>query len=377
MARFFDIIFLPMTENDLPKSGRLLVFLVFFTVLFGLIILASAGIVDGKEKFDSSYYYVINQILNGLIPGVILFYLLSKIDYKYWKKLALPILVGAVFLVILVFVPGVGLALKGAHRWVSVGPISFQPSEFLKLALIIYLAAWFSGRGKKSRKGAYALIPFLLILGFVALLLVLQPDFGTLGLVMAIAMAIYFFSGAKTKHILILILIGGILVGSLAFLSPYRFDRIKTFLNPDQDVLGSSYHIRQALIGIGSGGIFGVGFGASQQKANFLPEPVGDSIFAVLVEELGLVGGLLLISLFIAILITLIYISRQSRDEFGHLFALGIGVWVAGQAFINIAAITGLIPLTGLPLPLVSFGSSSMVAILAGLGIATNISRQS
>ncbi|MFH1769416.1 MAG: FtsW/RodA/SpoVE family cell cycle protein [Parcubacteria group bacterium] len=216
-----------------------------------------------------------------------------------------------------------------------------------------------------------------MILAFVGVLLLLQPDFGTLGLIVIIAVSVYFFSGAPAKHLLILFVIFGIALGSLAFVSPYRFNRIKTFLDPTTDTLGSSYHINQALITIGSGGVWGVGYGNSQQKISHLPEPVGDSIFAVLVEEFGFVGGISLILMFLVLLGLLIHIARKSRDDFGRLFVLGMAVWVVGQAFINIGAISGLVPLTGLPLPFISFGSSSLVSILAGMGIATSVSRYS
>lgn len=360
---------------QLTRTGKTLTIVIFILVIFGLAVLSSAGIVEGQKRFGSAYYYLIHQILYGLLPGLALFYFFSKINYRRWRTLALPILILAIGLLVLVFVPGIGYGLKGAQRWVHFRSLTFQPSEFLKLALIIYLAAWFGERSSHGHGNAYSLAPFFLILGFVGLLLIMQPDMGTLGLITLIAISMYFFAGFKLTHFLVLILILGILLGALSFIEPYRFDRIKAFFNPAADKQGTSYHINQALLGIGSGGLFGLGFGQSRQKFNYLPEPVGDSIFAIIVEELGFVGAVFLLGLFVIMAFLMIRVARGASNEFGRLMALGIMVWVIGQATINISAISGLIPLTGIPLPFISFGSSSLVAILAGLGIVINISK--
>lgn len=346
-------------------------------IVLGLVMLASAGIVEGQKKFGSSYYFLIHQLFYGLLPGLALFFIASRIRTSTWKKLSFPILLCAIALLILVFVPGFGFGLKGASRWMHVGPISIQPAEFLKLALILYLAAWFSSRNSHSgTSNAYALVPFFLVLGFIAILLVKQPDFGTLGIILLISVGLYFFSGAKLIHFFALMIIFALLIGSLSVLAPYRFNRIKAFLNPQEDKQGTSYHINQALIGIGSGGVFGLGLGKSKQKLNYLPEPVGDSIFAIIVEELGLVGGIAFIALFVALAAALLMIAKNAPDPFSKLFVLGVCLWVTIQAFINIGAITGLMPLTGVPLPFVSFGSSSFVSLLSAMGIVSGIARK-
>ncbi len=346
--------------------------MVGFFVILGLIILSSAGIIEGQKKFGSGYYYLMSQFTHGVLPGIILFFLCLKIPYKYWKKFALPLLLFSVALLVAVFLPHIGLGLKGANRWIQVMGISFQPSEFLKISLILYLAAWFSNR-ESAAHSIETIIPLMLVLGFIGLLLVLQPDFGTLGIVIIIAMGVYFFAGAKLLHLCAIIAFFLLALVVLSFISPYRFDRIKAFVDPAADRQGVSYHINQALLGIGSGGFMGLGFGKSLQKQNYLPEPVGDSIFAVIVEELGFVGAAVLIGLFAALTLTLIAIARSTSDPFGQLITLGVGVWIFGQALINIAAISGIIPLTGLPLPFISFGSSALVALLASLGIVANI----
>ena len=356
-----------------PGLGKTLIVLVFLLVVFGLVMLSSAGVIEGQKKFNSPYYFFRHQLLFGVLPGLILFFTVAKIHYKWWRKLAMPILIIAIALMVLVFLPQFGITIKGARRWVDFGFITLQPSEFLKLALIVYLAAWF-GQRQSVGHWSYSLVPFFLVLGFVALLLIMQPDIKTLALVTLIALATYFFAGAKLTHILIMSLIVLIVIGVLSF-APYRLNRIKAYLNPEADKQGVSYHVNQALIGIGSGGLWGAGFGQSKQKINYLPEPVGDSIFVVIIEELGFVGGVMVLTLFIMLVLVLVAIATHSPDQFGRLFALGLAVWIFAQIFVNIGAIMGLIPLTGVPLPFFSYGSSSLIALLTGLGMAKNISR--
>lgn len=361
----------------MSKSGKMLTILTFLLVIFGLVMLSSAGIVEGHNKFGSPSYFLVHQLLYGALPGAALFLLFSRVNYRFWRKIALPLLIVVTGLLVLVFVPGIGYGFRGAQRWVGFKFFSFQPSEFLKLSLIIYLAAWFGRYEGRINVGLRSIAPFFLVFGFAGLLLLLQPDMGTLILVALIAASVYFFAGARLAHFLSLILIIAILISIFSVLEPYRFARLKAFLNPDTDKQGATYHINQALLGIGSGGIFGLGFGQSQQKINYLPEPVGDSIFAIIVEELGFVGAVVLLSLFLSLALVLISIAGGVHNQFGKLLVLGIMTWITGQALINISAITGLIPLTGIPLPFISFGSSSLVTVMAGLGIAVNVSRHS
>lgn len=356
--------------------ARRLFWVVLIMLAFGLVMLSSAGLVDGQRKFGSPYYYVEHQFLFGVLPGITLMFLLSRIDYRVWKKFSWLVLFGALVLMILVFVPGVGVELNNAKSWLSIGGYTFQPVEFLKLALVIYFAAWFGGREDRIRNWTYGIIPFFLIVGFIGFLLVLQPDFGTLGIVTAIALGVYFIAGVSLKDLLALMLLGGVIIGGLIFLEPYRLNRIKAFLNPGIDPRGISYQLNQSLIAIGSGGIFGVGFGKSTQKFGFLPEPVGDSIFAIIGEELGLVGMVGTIGLFFTLSFFLMNIAKNAPDSFGKLFVMGIATWIIVQAFVNISAVSGIGPLTGIPLPFISFGGTALVALLAGLGIVFNIARR-
>lgn len=345
-------------------------------LVFGLIVLSSAGIVDGQKKFDSSYYYLFNQIIKGVLPGLLLFFIFSKIDYKKLKSVSFLGLIGAIILSALVFFPGLGLGLKGASRWVVIGGFSFQPSEILKLSLVVYLSAWFAGQDQRIKQSIGRIAPFLIVLGLVAFMLLKQPDTGTLLVTGIIAIGLYFVSGAEWSHFFGVVGVMAALVLIVALFRPYQMERIKTFLNPSADPQGSSYQLNQSLIAIGSGGIFGVGYGQSTQKLGFLPEVVNDSIFAIIVEELGIVGGLVTIGLFVWLFWALVSISKNCTNRFGSLLAMGMGFWVIGQAFLNIAAISGLAPLTGVPLPLISYGGTATMALLAGMGIVNNVAKE-
>lgn len=345
-------------------------------IVFGLIVLSSAGIIEGEKKFGSSYHYLNKQILYGVLPGIFLFFLFSKIDYKFWKKISLLVLFGSLLLMVLVFIPDIGIGLKGANRWISIGGISFQPSEILKLSMVIYLAAWFGSRDERIKSWSYSSAPFFVVISFIGLLLAMQPDVGTLAIVVLIALGIYFTAGSSMKHIFVVIAIFLVALAGLIFTSPYRLNRIKTFFDPSIDPRGISYQLNQSLIAIGSGGIFGNGFGESTQKFGFLPEVVNDSIFAILAEELGFIGSMALVGMFLFLSHTLVLIAKKTSDKFGRLFVIGISTWIIGQAFINIAAVSGLAPLTGVPLPFISHGGTAIMALMAGLGIVSNIAKK-
>ncbi len=219
----------------MSRSGKTLTILVFVLIVFGLVMLSSAGVVEGQKRFGSPYYYLSHQFLYGVLPGIALFFIFSKINYKFWKKISLPLLICVLGLMVLVFVPGVGFGLKGAQRWINLRFLTFQPSELLKFTLVVYLAAWFGRKESRLEGGPQAMIPFLLVLGFVGLLLLLQPDMGTLILVTSIAISMFFFAGARFSHFAILILVLALLIGALSIVEPYRLDRLKSFINPSAD----------------------------------------------------------------------------------------------------------------------------------------------
>jgi len=352
--------------------------IVLILIVFGLVVLSSAGIVDSQKKFGSPYYYLIHQLLYGILPGLVLMFIFSLIDYRFWKKISLLILIGSLALMIMIFMPTFGHGLKGATRWISFGIFSFQPAEILKLSLIIYLAAWFGNRDERTKKWSYGVLPFLIVLSFVALLLFLQPDIGTLIVVSFISLGVYFLAGPSYKQFIGILFVLFLGLSAIIVVEPYRFERLKSFWDPSVDPRGSSYQINQSLISIGSGGLFGVGYNNSSQKqGGFLPEVIGDSIFAIIAEELGLVGSVFTVGLFGVLCFFLTSIAKGVSDKFGSLLVMGINIWIISQAFVNIAAISGLVPLTGIPLPFISYGGTAVAVLLSGMGIVFNVAKKS
>lgn len=357
------------------KPDKALLITIFILLGFGLMILSSASTEVSREHFDKPYHYFFHQLLYGLGIGLILFFLVQKIHYKLWKKMAVFILAFSIVVLSLVFVSGLGFGYGGAKRWISLGFISLQPSELLKLSFIIYLAAWLEKRRTEVKTFSQSTLPFLIIIGIISALIVAQPDIGTLGVIIITGIIIFFLAGANIGHIFLIILGGLSFLFTLIKLAPYRMNRLLVFLNPEIDPQGIGYQIKQALLAIGSGGIFGLGLTHSRQKYNYLPSPASDSIFAITAEELGFIGASILILIFLVLAIRGFKIAKNSPDRFAQLTAAGITSWFIVQAFINIGAITGLIPLTGLTLPFISYGASSMVVSLIGAGILINISK--
>jgi len=350
------------------KPDWIAIGIIIILCCFGLLMVYDSSVVIAIRDFGNQYYYLQEQ-LKWVIIGIGLFFVTSFIDYRWYKKIAFPVLVLTIALLLVVFIPGIGIRALGAKRWINLGFTVLQPAELAKLTLVIYLSAWFSSR-EKGRIGA-----FLLLMGMVGGLILLEPDLGTTVIISLIAISLYFFSGAPLQQFLILIPIFLTGVLGLALTSPYRFRRLTTFLNPENDPLGASYHIRQAIIALGSGGLFGLGIGQSRQKYEYLPEANTDSIFAIIGEEVGFVGAVVLIGLFALLVWRGFRIARMTEDPFGRLLALGITCWIGFQVIMNIAAMVALIPLTGIPLPLLSYGGSSLIVLMAGLGILMNISR--
>lgn len=358
------------------KPDYILIITILSLVVFGLIMLSSASAVLSYEKFGHNYYYFSHQLLFGVVFGLIGFIIASKIDYHYWRKLASFLLLITLVLLILVFIPGFSYEYGGARRWINIGPLTFQPTEVAKLTFLLYLATWLEKRRKGIHDFQSGFLPFITILGIVGLLIVLQPDIGTLSIIILSAIIVYFVAGAKLPHLALLGAGGTALFFILIKMAPYRMARLTVFLNPEIDPHGIGYQINQALLAIGSGGLFGRGLGKSVQKYNYLPEVAGDSIFAVIAEELGFIRVLILITLFLILAIRGFAIAKRAPDLYGRLVASGIVSWVSFQAFINISAIVGLIPLTGLPLPFISYGGSALLFTLIAMGVLINVSKQ-
>lgn len=351
--------------------------LVAVLIVFGLVMLSSAGSVLGYQRFGDSNYFLKKQAVSVVI-GFFAFIIMLRIDYHRWRALAVPMMIATVALLILVFVPGIGPTLLGAKRWINLGVTLFQPSELAKLTFLFYLAAWFEQRDHALGNLRQGMMPFLLTLGLVAGLVLLQPDLGTTIIIVLMSVTVYFVAGGSLKHLAAMGGLGGLLLLIIVKLEPYRAKRLTVFLNPDVDPTGQgiSYHIRQAWIAIGSGGLFGLGLGRSQQKFNYLPEPAGDSIFAVTAEELGFVFVIFFILAWLGLTLRGLRIARSAPDRFGQLVAIGITTWLGLQAFMNIGALSGVLPLTGIPLPFMSHGGSAMIISMAAVGVMMNISRQ-
>lgn len=341
----------------------------------GLLILASASMVLAQKKFGMLGYYAVKQFASGAVLGAGFLFLTSKINYRFWKKLALPIMIISFALLAAIFLPKLGLSFGGARRWLKIGPLAFQPSEILKLSFVIYLASWLDARRLQIASVSYGLMPFSIMLSVVGVFLVMQPDFGTLGIIVVTSGLMYFLGGGRISQITTILLLGVILAYLLIQIAPYRMARVTVFLNPEMDPKGIGYHINQASIAIGTGGFTGLGFGRSVQKYNYLPEPMGDSVFAVFAEEMGFLGVMALSGLFCFLFWRGMIIAKNAPDTFGRLLAGGISIGIITQTFINMAAISGLMPLTGIPLPFVSYGGTSMAVTLAGMGILLNISK--
>lgn len=354
---------------------RHLLYLTLGLFLAGLLILTSASLTLSYKNFGSIGGYAVRQLLYGGGVGLLAMAITSRVPYRAWRKWALPLLLLSFVLLALLFVPQLGFSAGGARRWLRLGPILFQPSEALKLAFIIYLASWLDARRREVASVSYGMIPFVIMLSVVGVFLIMQPDMGSLFVVMITAGLLYFLGGGKKSQVVTLVLLGIAMFYLLIQLAPYRFDRIQVFFNPGLDPQGKGYQITQASIAIGSGGFFGLGFGKGLQKYQYLPEPMGDSIFAIFVEEMGFLGAAGLIGLFFLLFAKGCSVAKNAPDIFGKLLAAGITIGIMTQAFVNMAAISGLLPLTGIPLPFVSYGGTSLAVTLASMGIVMNVSR--
>ncbi len=320
------------------------------------------------NDFGDKYHFVKDQITWFSI-GLCSMTVVSFINYKKYYYLSLPFLILTIIFLAAVFIPGISIKAYGARRWLGFGFFNFQPAELAKLSLIIYLSAWFSNR-EKGR-----LVSFLLLISLIVGLVIMEPDLGTAVIMVMISIVIYFLSGAPIwQFVLIVPAIVLSLIG-LAVSSPYRLRRLTTFFDPNSDPLGASYHIRQILIALGSGGLFGIGLGASKQKYQYLPEATTDSIFAIIGEEFGFIGAVILIIMFMIFLYRILRIVKRAPDRQSYLLASGIFVLFASQILINLSAIVALLPLTGVPLPFISYGGSNLIISLIAVGILLNISK--
>lgn len=362
-------------RNKTNPPDYIFLSLIGILTLFGLIALASASAVVSYEKFGSSFYLVRHQLIFGLLPGLILFFIALRIPYTVWRKLAVPFLIIIIALLVLVLIPGVGQKFGGSRSWFTIGTVSFQPSEFAKLGLILYLAAWFEAKREVVKDFRATFVPFSILVGVIGLLIILQPDIGTLAVLGAAVLFLAFVAGVRLAHLSGALGAGVLLFLTLIKIAPYRTARLASFIHPELDPQGIGYHINQALLAVGSGGLFGQGFGQSRQKFRYLPEVTGDSIFPVMAEELGFIASAGFIILIAALLWRMFRLADRAPDYFSRFAIMGIAGWLGIQSFVNIGSTIGVLPLTGLPLPFVSYGGTALAAALAGAGIVGSISR--
>ncbi len=356
-----------MKRIQISLASRLVI-MTFVLLGFGLIMIYSASVAEGARDFGNKWYFVLLQ-LKWAGVGLFGMFIFSRINPSFWQKMAPYMIMLGLFLLLLVIIPGIGTKVQGARRWLVLPFVTLQPSELIKFIEVVYLSSWLTMR-------KITLAQFGFFVALVAGLIMLQPDMGTTLVATLIAVTMYFLSGYPVKHLLY-IGAAGLIFGSIMIVAePYRLNRVKTFIDPLHDQEGSSYHIRQVLLSLGSGGVSGLGIGRSRQKYAYLPEATTDSIFAVVGEELGFIGGVGLILAFLYYLSLIFKVATAEHDKFASTLAGGVGAWIGLQVCLNLAAMVALTPLTGVPLPLVSYGGSALVTMLGGVGLVLSVARR-
>jgi cell division protein FtsW len=341
--------------------------------LIGFMVLLSASFIIGKENFNDPYHYLKHQLLFGGLLGTIGFFIASTVNYHFWEKFSLPLVILGIIGMIIVFTP-LGMELNGARRWINIGGITFQPSEFFKLVAIIYFSAWISKKGKKVNSWSEGYIPILVMLGVVFTLFFLQKSTSTTIITIFSLGVIYFLSKVKMRFVFASVFLVALVMSVFILFGGHQMPRVLSYLGIGSQPESRDYHINQSLIAIGSGGITGVGYNNAVSKYNFLPEPMGDSIFAVIAQEFGFLGSSFIIGFYILIFLRGMRIGMNSPDKFAQLLTIGIIVMVTFQAFVNIASMCKLMPLTGQPLPFLSYGGTNLAVLLTSMGIIVNIS---
>jgi cell division protein FtsW len=363
--------------SKIAGVDRSLLYATAALILIGLAVLASASAPIGFNRFGDSGFFIKRQIFQGLIPGLIAMFIGYKLPLNFWKDKAVLLLGISVILLIMVYIPGIGAELGTfARRWISIGGFTFQPSEIVKMTFLFYLAAWLASRGKDASDFSEGFLPFIGIITVIGGLIYFQPDLGTVGILLMMSFVVYFVAGARMTHLFGLGALGALFLFVAIKMAPYRAERLMTFLHPELDPQGIGYQVNQSLLAIGSGGFFGRGYGHSVQKFAYLPETIGDSIFAVMAEELGF----LLTTAFLALLVFWLWrgtvVAENAKDDFAKFLGIGIVAWIGIQAMVNIGASTALLPLTGAPLPFVSYGGTSLSMVLFACGVLFRVSKE-
>jgi len=350
---------------------------IFLLLTIGIIMVFSSSYVMAYKWYDDSFYFFTKQAFSAIVAVIVLF-ITMKIDYRHWRKFAIPILILSIFLLVMIYFPGIARNVRGARRWINIGPIPFQPSELAKVALILYIADCLTRKKEKDISSfIWGVLPVFIVTVFIFLLVFSQPDFSTAIVIMGCSFIMLFIGGSQITQLFALIVFlipPGVL---LALGKDYRRVRLLSFLNPWEDPLNSGFHIIQSLLALGSGGLTGVGIAESRQKFFYLPDQHTDFIFSIIGEELGFIGAFSIVLLFIIFLWRGFLISFRARDNYGLLLAAGITSLIVLQAIINISVVTKLIPTTGITLPFISYGGSSLIVNMFCCGILLNISMNS
>jgi len=345
-------------------------------VITGLLAVYTSSFAVGYHEFGDANYFVTRQAVFALFGvGAMIFFM--RMDYNRLRAWSVPMLLLALAGLIAVLLPGIGVERNGATRWLVFGPVSIQPSEFAKLAVIIYIAAWLASRGKEINKFSLGFVPFVLLLGVVGGLVIAEPDMGTTIIIFLTASTLFFVAGAPLSHLGLLVGVGGFISYAVILQRDYQLDRLATFVNPESDPQGGGFQIIQLLVALGSGGPLGLGWGEGRQKFFYVPGSHTDGVFAILGEEIGFVGLMVILCIFAFFVYCAVLVTLRSRDRFSMLLCIGIISWIAGQTLINIGGITRAIPLTGVPLPFLSYGGSSLIMVMAAVGVLLSGSRYS
>lgn len=382
----------PRKRAKTKKIDYLLLGTAGFLIILGILVLSGVSAGFSQEKFNNPTYFLFHQILLGILPGIILGFILFKINLGFLRKASIYLILLAIIFMLAVFIPGAGIISGGAPRWINLGFATFQPSELLKIAFIIYFSAWLVNPARREKfikdktelgkslidrikNELLGLVPFLIILTVIVLLLLFQSDISTLVIFVAIAVIMYWVASTPFWHTFSVVILCSSAILLLIKFVPYRMKRILVFFDPNIDPMGIGYQIKQIIIAIGSGGILGLGLGNSVQKFGYIPQTMADSIFAIYAEEFGFIGCLLLIFVYGFLFYRGYRLFKKSKDSFPKFLAIGISFWICFQAFFNIGAMIGLLPLTGIPLPFISYGGSHIIAELAAMGILLNVSK--
>jgi cell division protein FtsW len=358
--------------NPKPASFVLLLTLVTVLIVVGLIMVLSASSVESLREYGSSWAIFERQVL-WVALGAAALVLAARIDYRRWQRFGTPLLIVCLVLLLAVLVPSIGVSSGGSSRWLGMGSLRMQPSELAKLGVVIFGADLLTRRAGRMRNWKATVRPLLLVVGVACVLVIKQPDLGTALILVCITLGLLFAAGTSSAGIGTLLGLSGVAALLVALAEPYRRARLLSFLDPWAHASSSGYQVVQSLVGLGSGHLLGVGLGASAAKWGFLPNAYTDFIFSVLGEELGLIGSLLVVGLFVALAVVGIRIAVRSSDRFGGLMAAGITTWIVVQAVINIGGVAGMLPVTGVPLPFISFGGSSLVIMMAAVGVMLNV----